>query len=203
MGRQPGRFRGRRDRGVAERVHWLLGFAQAESGALSPLAARAFVTGAPAGVVVGRLPHQQQIKRAQQWLRAVLRKLGRGRAVDVRAAWRGWLEYSDWEGGLAQGRTLSFGLMAGKLPFLAAFRLRAVEALTGLAHDRHWLKFCRGCHQPFVAKRHDAGICSSACRSVVWRAGHRNAVNKARRVRYLQHQESQHGRPIKIQKRQG
>ena len=161
------------------------------------LQAAYFVAGAPAGVIVGE-PALSDLDQAREWLHQALVKLGREpRGIIVDAAWRGELTYD-------RRRGFGASLLTRQLPFQDGFRLRVFETLAALAGERCWLKFCAAstCSRPFVAKRHDADTCSSTCRSTVWRAAYRDAVNKARRARYRLDQESRHGRRIKIQKRQ-
>jgi hypothetical protein len=86
------------------------------------------------------------------------------------------LEAGGWRADLVmiRGRLVGFPDMSG-LPFEEAFGVQAYHALSGLAAERRWLRFCARpqCRRPFVAdhgsKRYDEERCSAAARAARYR----------------------------------
>jgi hypothetical protein len=164
------------------RVAWLTRLVRLQTqnlGDVECLEAGYFTTGGAAGVVLNP-PSATELDQARAWLKRAFDELrDERRGVVLEAGWRGELVY-DYERGVGSV------LLTDDLPFQDAFRLRVFDAITSLAHERYWLKFCVACRRAFVSKRRDAGKCSPTCRSNVWRGKtpNRERLNDARIARY-------------------
>lgn len=136
------------------------------------------------------IPDEAAVREAQRRVRELFTQLSDGNeAVIVTERWAGALVI---RGGVVTQTTP----WDPGIPFVDGFLIQVHELLPWLQLIHARLHFCSECHAPFLAKRSDATLCSSPCRTRSWRKANPEHLRASRKAAYKQHVAKRLGKAV-------